>query len=686
MGLHINIKKSKDLLEEKNENFSLDSLINSNYFISKLKEMLLKFIPQLNLASNIIIKICIATIKEFYFKLFDIKNEKLNEGVIDGISSSITGIKNIFKIGYNFLANIFAEEEQKENITVLNVSKEKINNLTNVIDNEEFKQQIDTHSFASISTDFEIWYHLMEQIPDNKAILIKKNDVQLIDSICKFEETKLFAIKNEDNYLCIPFNDESFDGFKAIKMTQYYKSFYQLDDQTHNDLCNIIFQFSEFYKKNKNFKKTKIFKYNDINIFFSPASASQKKDDIKGYYDPEDNSVHILYDHFKNFEINGFIATLIHEYIHLSDEKLNSKKFTNLDIQNLMNQIFELYGNEKIIDLNDLQSKLEIKNKSVFRYLISILQKHKFIDYYQKDYTKIIVLIDTKLGAKDDNEKHLTYIDVNYFNNPVELNTIIGDINSALVSNTLHAIFNNILFTRYIFFKCEIDFKKDIKLNINSCERIVEFVNKNKNNFQDILKQYENILNNVKNDKISAISNLSIFNNLEEKNLIDFLSKKPNDIIIKFIKCIFLNNNSIELILNIQRSFIKNDFKKMIKLMLNLDTFQAKIEKALTAVITDRFLKIYKRQFLIKNKNMSEEDQQKNIDKIEKDLKNNYRKKIEELIEDFIMQKINHEKRKEEKNNLELLDNDKNKANAQNKQIELQKNSLLRQYVSLLIH
>jgi hypothetical protein len=654
-----------------NEDFNLT---NSKYIIDKLKELLFKTIPEIKQASQTVINVVINLIKIFFKKGLN-ENKNINEGFLDSVKSSFNSISN-------FLGNIFKDDEQTENITVLDVSTEKDTSSSSQNQNKiDFIKDDKNTTFD----DYSILLHLYEEVPDGKALLIKEIDIELINSICKLKETKLFAIKDEENYLCMPFQENDFKGFQAIKVSQYYKSFYEVSDEDYQGLYNVILQFYDFYKKNPKFSKNKTIKYKDTNIVFE--YSADENITYGGYFAPSDKGIHIpFFKNINNFDINQNFITVIHEYIHMMDEKENIKKFTNWDISDFMNEIFDLYDHNKIVSLSDLEKDLKITNKSAFRYLISVLQKHKFIDYYQNDYTKIIILIDTKLGAPNvlsDVGKKIKHADINYFNDPIELNTnfntqimyIIRDIFDEFLSG----IGEDKFITNFILNnQCDIKYK-NFNINLNTWEKINEFI-KNR----DLVKADKEILNKTKNLK-KDLNKLNFFKNLNIPFILNFFKKQKDEKIKNVLNYLLddSGNGRLLFFINVQKDFDNNKFKNIADNLMTKSFFQPFLNDAINTFIEEKISKSYQREFLNKNKNMSKDYLENSIKKIKEDLKNNYDKKIRDRFPDLMAQRLKLEKEKF-KIDVEISTSDIENYN-KSQEKELQKNSLLRQYISLLI-
>ncbi len=694
------INKRKNFLFEEEE-ISFDKLTKNNYIIDKLKELLFKSVPGLVNASKKIVNFCVGLIEFLYNKLIQ-KNNKLNEGWIDSITS-------VFNSLYDVINNIFTNEQSE--MIILDKT---------VLD----KNSIEINEF------------LKENIIEKETMLIDINDIESINSFCDLQEIKLFAIKTESNYICMPLDDKDFKGFKAIAMMEYYHSYYDIPDNIYKEINTLVLDFMEFLKNNPDFHENKQYKLQNLIVEFEYQKDIDKIN-YGGYFSSSNNKIIITFKDYQQFKENlsDKINSLIHEYIHYLDFVRNKNKFTNWDLTELTNKIFKNYGNSEEIDLKDLQEEMGIKDTSAFRYLIGLMQKHKYIDYAKtsdekNDYTKIKVLIDSKLGSTEDD--YTDAQDVNYYNDAAELNTHLNDLINENVINLIND--NNIKEKikelnsgSYISSNLSENF---ISLPYSFWEKIDKFIQDtpdiNKIAQSDIYFLH-NLIVKIRKDEIrkddkkipksakekvdilkqlKILKKINIFNFFESE-LTNFFKKidSENDtnwwsfmLIKDFIRDIFINKKH-ELQLQKVREFKNNDFSRIVEyLKKNISI------NSLAASYADKHVNIYKRQLL--GKNYEKEDVEKNKEKINKyytHVKINYVKMLHEKIDialEKLIKQITDKVKEDDNLDLDLQDymikNNENlkelpkkniKARAQIKpKKELQKDNLLRQYISLLIH
>jgi len=600
MSIHIIYTNNyKNFLFEEN---SFDKLTKNNYIIDKLKELLFKSIPGLVNASKKIINLCVGLIEFLYDKLIQ-KNDKLNEGWTD----SITGVFNSL---YDVINNIFTNE-QSEMI---------------VLD----KTVLDQNSI-------EINEFLKENIIEKETILIDINDIESINKICKFEEIKLFAIKTEENYICMPLDDKDFKGFKAIAMTEYYRSYYNVSGDIFEKINNLTLNFLEFLKNNPDFKENKQYKINNLTVEFE-YHKDLKKINYGGYFSQEwygkENKIIIVFSNFKDFKknLNWYISALQHEYIHYIDYERNKDKFTNWDLKKFTNKIFEEYGNSKEIDLKDLQAKLGIRDDSAFRYLIGLMQKHKYIDYVKtsdgkSNYTKINVLIETELGGGNvvaDNTIKLK--NINYFNDPVELNTHLNDlinqmINDENLTDKIDETVQQLLKPGFYISK-KTNSNNFIPLPRSFWEKIDKVI-KNTPDIIKIAKSDISLLNKTKTpesikEMMDLLKKLKTFKKI---NLINFFEYELTNFFKKisgneyrpefsipvmyvkfFIKNVFIDKKyeRYELESQVVKDFKNNNFEKIIEIFKNENELKFKIN-ILASEYAELHSNIYKNKLLGKN-------------------------------------------------------------------------------------
>lgn len=735
MPLHLKIKKSNYVFEEEeNQDISFQNLIQNNYFFNKLKEILFKLVPDLTNASKKILSFCMKFIEFLYNQLTEEKNNKINEGLLDTVSS-------VFNSLYDVLSNTF----KKEHSQILTLDK-------NVLD----KNSIQINDF------------LKEHVDEKESFLIKHDEVERINDICEIKEIKLFTVKTNKNYICMPLDDDNFKGFKAVAMTQYYHAYYQVPDDIFKEINDLILNFSKFLKKYPDFKEDKTYEFHDLNVKFE-YHEDLSKINYTGYFNHAEETIVIVFQNFEKFknEISDHIDTLIHEYIHHMDAERNKDEFTNLDVSELFNKMFESYDKGATIDLKELQEKLGIKDDSAFRYLIGLMQKNKYIYYLnigktrKRDFTKIKLVLDSKLGSGDDDAD---LQEINYYNNPSELNNYVSTyinqyllplINDEATKNEISKLSDG---NKYILSKIQSDFDfpylawEKIDKFINDTPDIIKIAN------EDIsfLNEYIDVngkksIPNSAQGKLKVLKQLKvftgtgIFNYYAVKEQFIFLCEKKFDSfdpaysknykenaelflhIKDSIQDIFIDKKYLEPLKEV-RKFKNNDFSNLIQ------SFKEKIpmEKIAERFAT-KLTNIYKRQLLGRNyKNRESSPGKSNRDKINNyhdQIKKNILEVLNEKADAIITQTIGYMKKKHEDENRVDIDFDtfvvgdnekpkrtkttsvkdkpeinkeksvkynidynlsdidyiKNNSKSQSHKKELQKNSLLRQYISLLI-
>lgn len=563
MPLHIKIKKSNhknELLESiLQEGFSISDIFDTNYISKKLHEILIKFVPKLNDASKLIIDICTTIIKIVYSRFFNVEDKKVNEGILDSLGNASDIVKNMFDSIYDFLKKLFNEENQTENITVINLSA--ISELT-----ADFSKNVSVDSQA---IEFEIFQHIKDNIKekDSQFLLIKENDLNSINMICQLNETKLFTVKEENNYLCLPFNDENFKGFKAININQYYKNYYHVSDEEYLELVEITSQFYNYAKKN-NFKITappmKI-NFKDLSIVFRKYTEAEKGWGInfEGYFSEENKQIIIANlggdKCIEFFEKGKMLSTLIHEFIHCKDALLNKNELTNMDVQDIMNKIYELHKEDVSVDLKSLQKELKINNESVFRYLIAILQKHRYIDYLQNDYTKIKIMLDNPLGSvgNDSIDKSTGEEKSNYFNSANELNTWMSNALHLFIRKTKKDLLSTIQ-------------KKYITDNLSNDQNLDNFINTFILNNEDVIREIAHLATTYISEPYERQNNKDIDNISQNNMLAHGLNNR---------RFIGIRNNYFKKIQEQLPTTIKQFIKKEIKDLKDKEFKTASIKK-----------------------------------------------------------------------------------------------------------
>jgi hypothetical protein len=384
---------------------------------------------------------------------------------------------------------------------------------------------------------------IIEKIKESKEVMtISFEDKEKIEKLCKLDEFKIFALETEDNYLCLPFEDEK--SFKILNVANYYDAYFDITNEESRDILKIL---QEFKEKGKTDFKERIGNNPPINISLNRHIDSNGKffsfdKDVKG---PK-----ILISNFNDDFARGY-SVLVHEFIHYKDEIASKSKFTNRDYGSFIRILTNYFKNHKekdTLSFEELGKILNIHDKSAVRYIASILQKNKYIDYSNHDFSKIILNKETLSGNL-------------YQSNPVELNTFFSHTINFDLDFIVNAIAKNLNLENMIIYslspakkmlkeikevpfpdtifkkvKMYLDKNTDYKALLDEFEElmmsnpnITDFkIIKNQNKNKDQLKNYLKIVN----------SNLIKSLNFNEKELLDFLNsikgKKSLSVVFSF--------------------------------------------------------------------------------------------------------------------------------------------------------
>ncbi len=434
-------------------NFNFN-IFNSEYIQQKIKELLLKTLPTLKSASIKIIDICLKIILKFVELIFD-KIKQIDDNIKDTI-------QNFFHKIYNFISTFFNDNINQEfnNSNGVNVSLNNISNKLSKVD-------------VDISSKEIINYLQQEKAlsskNDKNQFIIDKNDMQRIQDICQLDNTQLFTIEDEDNYLCLPMTDENdnLSHFKAIKVTNYYLQSLNLTDRQFDEIMSVIEQFFDNKDKLKDKKEitfllnsfdfiSLVFRYKstqeikDLNIFYKGAYIHKRETQNQH---PIDERIEVIVniDETLNLDKSKFlqkvIGTLHHEVSHKNDSTVNPSTFTSYDFASFINLLKLKYGQDKkSINIKEIEQVLKEINpdeewgNDAFKTLIAIAQKQGYIKY-DNNYKDIVFLINKDIK---DNKKAL------YNFSPKELHTqLISRVYELLeemdVYKEIDACYNQIL-------------------------------------------------------------------------------------------------------------------------------------------------------------------------------------------------------------------------------------------------
>ena len=368
----------------KNVNLKLADIFNTDYIKKKLKQLIFQIIPAFKNAIAEILELLVIIVISYCQKL--IRNFKKS------ISSLSEGIQSIFEEVNFFLKN---------NITQI----QQIYFFENDFDLDAKDLENKLKEFPSFEIDFQ--------------------DIEKINQFCKLDEIQIFALETEDNYLCLPFNDKK--KFRAVKIANYYDAYFDITDQESNDILEILIEYKE--KGTKNFERKigntpkftyKIVEYNE-NDSWDGRFIQNECIKIK---EKDENDLLSMYNNFT------------HEFMHYKDFLLNKNKFTNLDFSAILEKLSVLkegkiisYDKMKNLIIKVLNLSNTETDDSSARYIISLLQKKKYIDYYEGDFTKIkINNIPKYVNSSKTAEGE-------YYNSPIEKNTHLNDTINQIIQN-----------------------------------------------------------------------------------------------------------------------------------------------------------------------------------------------------------------------------------------------------------
>ncbi len=388
----------EDLDDNSFMNFDLkiSDIFNTDYIKKKLKELLFKTIPAFTKATKGILELIISIIIFYCQHIIIPKIKNAITNISDTIANIFNGIseyilKPVADTAGMFIMKIFYKE-------ILELKESRENDFNAITDK--------INSFPSFEINFD--------------------EKDKIDQFCKLDEIQIFALETEDNYLCLPFNDEK--KFTAIKVANYYDSNFDITDQESSDILDILIEHKEkgtnkFIRKIGN---TPTFTYKIVE------NNSEGYNSWAGLFNGRDIKVREVFDANKKIKYTSMYSTFVHEFIHYKDDLLNHNKFTNNDLEDFIWFLGTKFKKNEIVPIGKFRKvikdwiyiKDEKETKSVVRYIISVLQKQKYIDYFNNDFSKIKINLLPNYEMKEEKEGQ-------YFNSPTELNTHLSNVIQA---------------------------------------------------------------------------------------------------------------------------------------------------------------------------------------------------------------------------------------------------------------
>jgi len=623
---------------------NLTDIFDTDYIKKKIKEMLFKVFPFLIKASKKILNLFLL------ITTFIIKN--IVKNIKNLILNIYESIKKIFNEAINLISDMIVK---KSNIIIFKFIN--LQNNSNIMSKEQ--------EISLIEKDIQ------DKIKEFKSFKIDASDINKINEICKLGEIQFLALDYEDNYLCLPFND--FDDekkFTAIKVANYYDSYFDITDQESSDILDMLIEHKE--KGITSFKKkvgnTPEFTYN-----------FHKELNALGFYQENTQSIEILIRPDSYIEMYN---TLIHEFIHYKDDLLNKNKFTNKQLAKIIailgqnfkqNEIVSVLRFEnaiKEIDTSDLNlindninKKDQFKNQSTIRYIIALLEKNGYIEYVKDNFTKIkINLLPSFGGINVYNRKNSQNI-----SSPIELNTHFSNLINNIVQKELEIQKIKNEAGKYKIFKY-LKFKNILKNNIAFTDEQYQKIRKSISG-QDLSKDISDILslfnnnaenenhfsfnflkkeNKTKNEKINYIKYLKIINSNLIKNL-NFSLKELKEFVLS------LKNHKYSQILNTIDTIFNDKYGLVYESMLEInsnnidDRIKNLLEMKIDSIIIElNSIKNWDALRTFKEKSKQQNKFNSSIFNIDKNIKDklikNYTKKIKEKINKYIQ---NHQKNEE---------------------------------------
>jgi hypothetical protein len=480
---------------------------------------------------------------------------------------------------------------------------------------------------------------IIEKIKESKEVMtISFEDKEKIEKLCKLGEIKLFALETEDNYLCLPFEDEK--SFKAIKVSNYYDLHFDITNEESNQILDMLLEFNK--------KGTTEFKRKIGNTPEFTYKIVEPNKQWSGLY-TAGKHIQVV----KNSNKFYMYETFAHEFIHYKDDAINKDKFSNNDIEKIKAIIDTSFKKNQIVTYEELSKSLNIQDKSAIRYLVSILQKDKIVDYIDNNFSKIKIKNVNQYNFQDEKApKH-------YFATAIERNTHLSDVIHKSLAELENKSFNPSGDPLYIIknYKNISGMKDATMFNNKQIERMIKGYENHKNNksFVENLNKFlvwiwenENSTdfyadaseNNSKQDKnfqkflnspLLMLMDYKESENQDKKEFLHRLSTEGNKITSETLQDIFKNRHlGISSAISDLNSSLPENKKKYV--------FTNNIKKKVDQIFDE-----------IKRENKYEFNNKEQEERFYHDLLQNYTKKVFEKLKDY---EENIEKNKEAYNKL----------------------------------
>jgi len=402
--------------EKSFEPINLSEIFKTYQIKEKLKELLFQKIPTFAKASAEVVQLSVYILTAVCSQIIkDIKTSDLYKSIQTTFSELATKLTDLIV--------------ENSNLIILKLKKlnEPPVEPDIIIDKDEEESDFEKTILNKIKESTESF-----QFPFS--------DQEKINQFCRLGETKLFAIETENNYLCIPFDQEK--KFKAIKVANYYNSYFKISDQESAKLLDILLEVKESGKEE--FQLTE----NDrtINVYVVSEEIAEQK------FNVDWNSVGVYRHDAKQIIIKNnsnylkMYSTLTHEYIHFKDSLLDEKiNFTNDHLREVISRLGTYLEKGDIVSLwqigRILKTKkgyrnkpLDVDNPALVRYLVSILEKKHLVQYLPNDYTRIKII--ATLNAFRSSSF--------YHSNDQELNTNVASLINDILADHEEILLGNI--------------------------------------------------------------------------------------------------------------------------------------------------------------------------------------------------------------------------------------------------
>lgn len=639
------INRRNNLLWEQEDNLQntltspkdLSEVFNTDYIKNKLKEVLSQKLPILKKKSiqafNLFLEIA-SQMAQNFIENFSTRNLSFYEAV-----------KMIFDYISEAFSNFMFNHPEFTNVVFVDVNKlvslenENMNNL-----NQEILDKIKS---SKSKTAFEIEY----------------SDLDKINQFCKLGDTKIFTLEIDNNYLCLPFEDEK--KFKAINVANYYDSYFDITDQESSDILDILIEHkekgtNEFIRKIGNLPA---FKYQ---LFTLTRDQQLRLNGIQGV--KGDETIAVFIDEFDQEYIHAY-STFVHEFIHYKDDLLNKNKFTSNDVQDLLKVLKANFKKNEIISQNKIVNVLKL-NKSATRYVLSVLEKKGYVSYTE-NFTKIKMNFLPEYG-------HSNIGDEEYFSSPIELNTHLSNVIIDFIHDkekfNEYTYLLNLLTTqieendKFGVYKKSIEFLKMVDTSKKFQYNLVKFSN------DEYKKMYEYYIRNSNyrteeykdgvRDLAALFSKFKILNT--EPNFdIEFVYKKIPDwqqqiLNNRFIKNLNFNEKQLNIFLTRFDTKNYNDIEETIFSFMYFDDFygdainlkfnqeefikntQEKIEEFIDKILNKKMKSIFNE--IVKG-NPEKFNNSEKLEQLKIVFEKNYKIKFKEKLNNYIKNKeINKEK------------------------------------------